>query len=126
MPLAATQTRQAFDLGQTIALSGSTIEHERIDLMHAHIVGATASEIADSVRSAIESGVLPPGAILPPIWEAMLEYIAVRRSHDTAYAELTGIPEVLPQRESGFPRSGVLGCRQYLVSLAWKCPKSKH
>ena len=69
--------------------------------MHAHIVGATASEIADSVRSAIESGVLPPGATLPPVRSLAADLGVNRNTVVAAYRHLAQSGLVIARGRGG-------------------------
>ncbi|QOC25570.1 aminotransferase class I/II-fold pyridoxal phosphate-dependent enzyme [Microbacterium hominis] len=85
------------------------------------IVGATATEIADSVRQHVERGVLSPGAPLPPV-RALADELGVNRNTVVAAYRLltqaglleargragTRVAERTPVAQEGFARGTVL------------------
>lgn len=87
----------------------------------ARIVGASATDIADSVREQVERGVLPPGTPLPPV-RTLADELAVNRNTVVAAYRLltqagiveargragTRVAERTPVAQEGFARGTVL------------------
>lgn len=69
--------------------------------MNAEITGTTAAEIADSVRSLRERGMLPPGSLLPPVRELAARLGVNRNTAVAAYRQLAQAGLVVSRGRAG-------------------------